>query len=178
MRPHGVVLGAEGIEARLLCAQRRLRRPRGFGFERAVQSLMPAILLRVSGGDEAGRDAQGAQPEADAREAARCPRGAEGWAVVAQDGRGHTEMVKALVQDCLDGAGARGGMRHTGEQEARRRIHDRQRIAPAAIARAELAFVVDGPEGIRLLGDAAVPRDSQRRRPPPPPGPDQSLVMQ
>jgi hypothetical protein len=69
-------------------------------------------------------------------------------------------------------------MRHTREEEAGRGIHNRQRIAPAAITKAELPLVVDGPHGIALHGDAAIPRDSQRERAPSVSDANQPLVMQ
>jgi hypothetical protein len=62
--PFLVELGAEGVEAPLLGAAVRLRRARGFGLERLVHALVPAVLLRVPGLDELGPDAESDPPHA------------------------------------------------------------------------------------------------------------------
>ena len=153
MRTHAVVFGAEGVEADLLRPQRRLRWLRRFRLERTMQSLVSSVLLRMPGKDEARSNAQRAQPQADPREAPWRVRGAERRAVITQDGGGHSEVVKALVQDGTDVAGARGAVRRTREEKARGGIDDGQGIAPVSVARPELALVVNCPEGVWLLRD-------------------------
>jgi hypothetical protein len=61
--PFVVVALHEGIEARLLLQHVRRCRVRGFRFERQVQSLMPAVLLRMPRRNPFEADAEARPPD-------------------------------------------------------------------------------------------------------------------
>ena len=60
-----VVLRPEDIEASLLRAPRRLRRPTRFRLERSVHALVRAVLLRLTGQDPLMRDGEPEPPDVE-----------------------------------------------------------------------------------------------------------------
>lgn len=69
MRAFGVIDGTEAIESPLLSAERAGGWTSGFGLEGAVEAFMAAVLLRVSGLDRLGANAQMKPPNLEFGEA-------------------------------------------------------------------------------------------------------------
>ena len=63
MRPFGVELGREGVEAGLLLQGVGAGRSSGFLLEREVHALVAAVLLRVAWLDALDRDAEPEPPD-------------------------------------------------------------------------------------------------------------------
>jgi hypothetical protein len=145
-----VVLAAEVVERALLGAGVRLGRPARLGLERAVQALVPPVLLRRAGLREVGQDAQAHPPDAQRRE----PRerdGRERDAVVAADARRQPVLAEQALEH-----GPRPGRRRRGqsaarEQEAAVAVGDGERVAVHAVAGLELALEVGGPDRVRRV---------------------------
>ena len=69
VRADGVVSGAEVVEAPLLSAEVAFRGMSGLVLEGTVQAFMSAVLLRLGGLGEVGKDAETDPPDGEAGEA-------------------------------------------------------------------------------------------------------------
>jgi hypothetical protein len=107
--PDLVEVGFEGVEAPLLGGAVGGGREGGFRLEISVHALVPTVLVRGSGLDEVGEDAELDPPDGEAREAAQ-GNGCEGSSVVGPDPVGEAELLEEPGEDA-PGAGVGG----TGE---------------------------------------------------------------
>jgi hypothetical protein len=158
MRSEIVELGFEPIELALLRCQVPCRRARRLGFECAVHALMATVLLRLTGLDELGQDAQ-ADPPGRKRRQTRQAHGGERCAVVRANARGQAVLSEDPHEYGLGFMRRRRLQRLALEQEAAVAVGNGQRIAVSAIERLELALEVSAPDlvgrvnrGVRLAG--------------------------
>lgn len=147
----GVIDGAEAIEGTLLSAERAGGRASGFRLEGAVEAFMAAILLRMSGLDEFGADAQVEPPDLEFGEAEDGLSGKRDAIIRANQGR-EAELSEEAFEDGLDERERNRRERLAAEEEAAEGVDDGEGIAVHAIGGEELAFEVHGPDVIGLLG--------------------------
>src|SRR5881409_2350020 len=126
------------------------RRARRRGFEGFVHPLVPAILLRMRGLDQFGADAESHPPHGERRQSAQ-RIGGKRLAVIGADPLREAVAAKQALKDGPTAFGGGSEQTPAAEQEARRAILDREWIAVHAIAGAELAFEIRGPDRVRLL---------------------------
>src|SRR5437667_2408995 len=146
----GVVAVSKPIEAPLLRSEGASRRARGLGLERPVHPLVSPVLLGMRGLDELRMNAEADPPHGEGREAAQGTRGKR-RAVIGAD-----PLREAIA---LEEPEKHGPTRDDGrleqaaaaEQETRRGVLDRKRVAVDAIAGAKLPFEIGGPDRIRLI---------------------------
>src|SRR2546429_2110436 len=134
----------------LVGGRRAPRRPAGLGLERFVHALVPAILLRMRGLDQLGANPQLDPPHRERREPPKGIRG-ERRAVIGADPLGEPVAAKEACEHGPTGLDRRLEQAAAAEQEARRAILDRERVAVHPIAGAELPFEVRGPDRIGLI---------------------------
>ena len=144
VRPFGVELLAEAIEAPLLSGEAPRRRARGLGLQGAMHAFMAAILLRLARFDQLGQNAQADPPGGEARESGQRV-GGKGHAIVGADALGEPELVKQPREHRF-GLVYRGRVQRLAAQQiAAEAIGDGQGIAVPAVAGFELAFEVGAP---------------------------------
>src|SRR5437868_4938327 len=100
---------------------------RRFGLQRAMETLLPSILLRLAGLDALDADSEPQPPHRELREAAGAHRG-EGRTVVRANGRRQPELAEGRVEDALNLASVRLLDTLAANQVARVRVEDRQRV--------------------------------------------------
>lgn len=157
-----VELDSEGVEATLLRRQVGGRRSRRLGLERAVHTLVAPVLLRFSGLDELGQDAQAHPPRRQARqpcEADRC----KGWAVVGADSLRQPKLPEDTSEHRLGILHRCGGQSLTAEQEAAVSVGDGQGIAVDPVAGAEVPLEVGAPDLVRCIDGGVRPSGMPQR---------------
>lgn len=145
MRPFGIVLGNEVVEAFLLLDDVGTRWAGGFTLEREVHALVAAVLLRMARLDALDGDAEPQPPDRELRQVEQAVRAGEGQAVVGADGVRQAALEEEPLKGCDDRLLARRFHGFAQEQEARGVIGDGERITPASIAELELALEVGRP---------------------------------
>jgi hypothetical protein len=95
VRPLGIELATEGIEAGLLQGI-DAGRAGGLAFEGQVHALVAAVLLRVAGLDALDGDAEAQPPDRQFGEVEEGIRAGERDAVVGADGAGQTVLAEEL----------------------------------------------------------------------------------
>lgn len=88
MRPFGIELVDEGIEAGLLLQAIEACRASGFLFQGEMHALIAAVLLRLTGLDAFDSDAQSQPPDRELRQIEETIGAGEGDAIVGADGLG------------------------------------------------------------------------------------------
>src|SRR5207247_594142 len=146
----GVVAVAKPIEAALLRSKRAPRRARGLGLECFVHPLVSSVLLRVRRLDQLRMDAEPDPPDGECRQPAQ-GTGGKRRAVIGAD-----SLRPAIAPEEPGKHGPTRGDRRleqaaAAEQETRRGVLDRERVAVDAIAGAKLPFEIGGPDRIRLI---------------------------
>jgi hypothetical protein len=141
-----------------------------------VHPLVPAVLVGAGGLDELGADAKPEPPHAELREAAE-GAGGEGLAVVGADPLGQPIGAEEPLEDLLGGLQQRTLEPVAGQEIAGVGVLDRERIAVAAIAQAELALEVDRPDHIGA-GDRRVGTPGMGPDPGPPAVADAAMAHQ
>ena len=143
-----VELSAEAIEALLLPAERSGWRPRGLLFEGSVHTLVPTVLLRVTGLDELVMNAKPDPPDREPAEPSNGQR-REGNTVVREYALRETILPEEPLEYRLRALMRRRAKRLAAEEVARASIASRQWVAILAVACLEFALVVDTP---RVVG--------------------------
>jgi hypothetical protein len=142
-----VVFTAKASKPPLLVMPGRRRRPSGFGFQGAVHPFMLGILLGMTVVNSIHQDPQ-ADPPRGQRRQSRDPWTREGGTVVRPDTLGQAVGGKGTPKRGLRRRVCGPQKPVAAQQVPTKQIHDRERIAPPAITRAEFAFVVDGPHHV------------------------------
>ncbi len=139
VRPLVIELEAKTIENFLLRTCGSARRSRGFGLQRAMHSLVPTVVLRLSGTNAVVADSEANPPDRQARKPLQASR-RERRTVVGADRLWQAELAKSRLEKRSDFLGA-GFSRHglATQDEARVAIGDGQRRAARAIATPESA---------------------------------------
>ncbi len=150
MRPHVVVDPAEPIERTLLPPERPTRRRTRVDLEREVHAFMAPVLLRLPEVDAVERNPEPHPPDRELRQAGDRGRAGERFAVVGADRFREPVGPEQLDEDAAHVLEGRGVKRDAREQVAGGAVHDRQRVAELAVARAELSLEVDAPDVVRL----------------------------
>lgn len=153
VRPLGVVLVSEAVEASLLSLHGWRRRwTRRSRLESAMEALVRSVFRWRGRLDVFGPDPQSHPPQTELTEAPEGVGLAEGDAVVGADDTWQPLLAKKSDEHLLRTRYRRTVERRAGEQVAGVQIHHRQRIAVAArsSAQAELAFEVSRPDHIRI----------------------------
>ena len=141
-----VELLAEAVEAPLLLQAVLRRRPGGRFLQREVHALVGTVLLRAPRLDALDADAEPEPPKRERGEAVEPVRGGERHPIVGADRRGQAALLEQAVERGDDRILARRLQRLAHQQIARDLIGDGERIAPAAVAEAELALEVGAPQ--------------------------------
>ncbi len=172
VRPFVIVDGAEHVKGPLLLGERRLGRACGVFFQRAMQPLVPAVLLRLAGIDPLGAHAKLDPPHGKPRKPARADR-SERRPVVRADRKRQTELAKRRVEGVPHAIPV--GLSHglAAQEIAAHRVADRQGIAALTLAGAKPALEVGAPHRIgrldrlewRSKGRTAPPRPARLREP-------------
>src|SRR6202008_4231533 len=147
VRAHGVVLVAKDVEALLLAAGARRRRPRRRAFERAVHALVPAVLLGVRGLDQLRINPEPDPPDAQLRQASQRARG-EGHAIIGAENLRQTILLEEPGEHRPTLHRGRAAEAATAEQVAAIAILHGEREAVATITEAKLPFVVRSPDDV------------------------------
>src|SRR5215475_5211420 len=143
MRPFLVVMVAEHIKARLLLGRIRRRRLRGLLLQGAMHPLVSAVLLWRGRMDEARFDPELEPPSRQPGETTRSTR-AKGGSVVATDRPRQAISSERRRKNRLHALDRRTRDPHL-DQKAAVAVHNRQRVNPLAVQRAEPAFEVGRP---------------------------------
>ena len=114
---------------------------------RCMRSCRP-FCCGEAGSMKSGRMPRRIHQTESAREAAE-RLGGKRDAIVGANADGQAILVKGADEDGPTLGDLRAGERATAEQEATVAVGDRERITERAVAEAELAFEVGGPDGIR-----------------------------
>ena len=144
VRAFFVELFTEVIEAALLAAQCRGRRPCGLLLEGLVHTLMSAVLFGVTGFDEFGIDAEADPPDGESTQSAD-GGGGEGHSVIGANDLGKPVLLEEAAKDGLGALVCGRTQTMTTDDETRASIGDSEGVAVDAIARLELSLVVDAP---------------------------------
>ncbi len=152
VRPLGVVLFPEAVEASLLGFHRWRRWTRSGRLESAMKALVRSIFRWRRRLDMFRPYPQSHPPQGEFTEPSESVRLAEGDAVVGADNTRQPLLSKEAEEHLLRTRYGRTLERSAGEQIAGMQIHHRQRIAVAArpSAQAELALEVGRPDHIGL----------------------------
>jgi hypothetical protein len=113
--------------------------------------LVLAVLVRAGGFDELGGDAEPDEPDRERGEAAEGV-GGEGRSVVGPDPLRETVLAEEPLEDLLGGHQGGAGEPTAAEEVAGEHVLSGEGVAEHAVAQAELAVVVDGPDGVGLFG--------------------------
>src|SRR5262245_49430228 len=143
MRPFLVVMVAEHIKARLLLGRIRRRRVSGLLVQGAMHPLVSAVLLWRGRMDEARFDPELEPPSRQPGETTRSTR-AKGGSVVATDRPRQAISSERRRKNRLHALDRRTRDPHL-DQKAAVAVHNRQRVNPLAVQRAEPAFEVGRP---------------------------------
>src|SRR6266567_2205655 len=160
---HLIVFLPKAIQRLLLLAAIARRRLRGLGFQRAMHTLVPAVLLRMPGLDALGHDAQLDPPHRQTRQPGQRPR-SKRRAVVGADGLRQAVLAESRFKNGLHAPGVGLLHRLTAQQLPAVRIGDRQRINALSIRGVEPAFEISAPHTVgflRLRQGFAVRRGAQ-----------------
>src|SRR5258708_8502211 len=149
MRALIVVLRPEVLEGMLLSSKACPRRQCALAFERAVQPLVAAVLLRAAWLNALGSNPQAQPPDRQLRQPAQCPRSK--WrSVVGANCQRQPVLAKGVLEPGPNRCGA-GLQQPTAEQQiAAEAIADRKRIAVAPVAGPEVSFEIGAPKIIRF----------------------------
>src|SRR5690606_29073230 len=139
-------------EAPVLLCQRSGRRMQSLFLQRAMHALMHPILLRDTGADALGTDAEAQPPYRQWRQSGNRARAAERHAVVAANDLRQPVLAKVLLKQWAHAFGSHAGEPRAAEHRTRVQITHRKRVAVAAIAKAELPLEVRSPDVIRCQG--------------------------
>src|SRR6266700_2308665 len=160
---HLIVFLPKAIQRLLLLAAIARRRLRGLGFQRAMHTLVPAVLLRMPGLDALGHDAQLDPPHRQTRQPGQRPR-SKRRAGVGADGLRQAVLAESRFKNGLHAPGVGLLHRLTAQQLPAVRIGDRQRINALSIRGVEPAFEISAPHTVgflRLRQGFAVRRGAQ-----------------
>ena len=146
MRPLGVELLHEGIEAGLLLQAVHAGRAGGFLFQGQMHALVAAVLLRMAGLDALDGDAQAQPPDGQLGQVEQGVGAGEGDAVVGADGGGQAALEEQLLEGGDGGVFAGGFEGFAQQQEAGGVVGDGQRVAVVTVAELELALEVGAPQ--------------------------------
>jgi len=145
VRPDVIVGATKVVEDALLQVEVGSRRPWQTLLERAVHAFVSRILLRLTWRDALVRDAELKPPDIEMGQAVDAGRG-EGGAVVAADGIGKPVPAEEGAELGLHARRTDVEQPVAREQVAAEVVDDREGIAVAPVAHAELPFEVDGPD--------------------------------
>lgn len=151
VRALGVIDEAEAVEDALLSTERAGGRASGLGFEGAMETFMAAVLLRASGLDEFGADAQMEPPDLEFGEAEN-GLGGKGDAIIRANQGGQAEFGEESSEDGLDERKRDGWERLATEEVAAEGVDYGEGIAIDAIGGEKLTLEVHGPDVVGLLG--------------------------
>src|SRR3569833_2344212 len=151
----------EGVEAFLLLEQIRLGRTSRFLLERAVHSLVRAVLLGLAGLDAFVLDAELQPFDRELSEPGQAARRKRRSVVAADDAR-HAVLAEEPLEDGPDRTALRALERFAAQHISAAEIRRRQRIAELTVAESKLPFEVGGPDVIGLLR-LRQPRRHRRR---------------
>src|SRR5206468_5439602 len=146
-----VVFGAEAVEGALLGRERGAGRPNRFGLERLVHPFVGAVLLRRRGSGTLMLNAEPEPPDIELRQAMN-PRRRERDAIVGADRVRQTLLAEQAGDDRSHAESLGREQTVTCEQVARVLVGHRERVAVHAIAGAEVALEVRGPEIVGMDG--------------------------
>src|SRR5690349_15754782 len=141
MRPFGVEVVTELIEALLLLLEGLLRRTCGLGLQRAMHPLVSAVLFGMSWHNPLDADAKTNPPERQSGESAQARR-AERTAVVRENGPRKAVLAKDALERAASMFMLGRGEGVAGEDVAADVVDDGKRIAVAVITEEELTLVV------------------------------------
>ena len=145
MGPDLVVGRLEPVEDALLEITVRGGRPRHLLFERPVESLMRAVLLRTAGSNALMGDPELQPPDVEAAETMDAG-GGERRAAVGADGVRESAGTKQPAEMRHHSLSADIVETLAAEEVAAQVVDDGQGVAVDAVAHTELAFVVDRPD--------------------------------
>ena len=151
VRPLVIVEVAAGGEGPLPQRQIGARRPDRLAFERLVHPLVRSVLLGLGREGPLVLDAQAAPPHVEPGEAVDAG-GAKGHAVVGADRPRQAVLPEEPFEDRAHLLALRSEQAVASQEVAGVLVGDRQRVAVHAIAGAEVALEVGGPETIGLRG--------------------------
>ena len=148
MRAQFIVRLLEEVEGALLGVEVGSRRPGGARLERFVEAFVGPILLGAAGRDALVGDAELEPPDVEPVEAVNAG-GGEGRAGVTADRVGEAAGAEQVAEVRADPGPRDVQESLTAEQVATEVLDEGQRVAIDAVAGAELAFEVDGPDLVR-----------------------------
>ena len=148
MRPFGIELVDEVVEAGLLLQAVDAGRAGCLLLEGEVHALVAAVLLRMAGLDALDGDAEAEPPDRELGEIEQGIGTGEGHAVVGADGQRQAALAKQPLEGGKGGVFAGRFEGFAQQQEARGMVGDGQRVAVPAIAELELALEVGAPQSL------------------------------
>src|SRR5262249_17781940 len=150
MGTHLVVLVEEAVEARLLGAHARCRWLGSGLLERPVEALVAAVLLRLTGLDALGLDAELEPPHRQPRQPAG-PAVRKGRTIVAAQRTRQPELAECRLEARAGMLVIAGGQRAADQGIAAEGVAYRQRIAARPVRGAEPTLEVDAPDVVGRL---------------------------
>src|ERR1700722_17299404 len=147
MRALLIELAAEGVEAALLRAHGGRRWSRRFGFESSMHALVASVFLRLSRLDQLRQDAEAYPPSREARQSGERIR-SKGHAIVGANELRQPELVEESSKHGLCTIHCSAIESLASEQIAAVAVGDREWIAVATVAHAELSFEIGAPNMI------------------------------
>jgi len=148
--PLEVVDASEAVEPSLLGAEVRAGWRGGALLEGSMHALVAAVLVRLSGLDELGGDAEGDPPHGELGEASD-GGGGEGMAVVGADPLGEAQLPEQMFEAPDGGLEIEPEHASAVQEEAGVAVLDREREAEAAVSGPELTFEVGAPGGVGFV---------------------------